>query len=113
MRKECFKNRVGNIPRVTDKPITKIIDTQLDINRGQFIQEELTLELTKLKAEKLQASTKYPQNYGRQGNLMTYFFDFATPSVNGMQERERDGQKAVSSPSLEMVTSKSPRTTEA
>ena len=31
-----------------------------------------------LKAEKLPASIKYLLNYGRQGNLMSYFFDYAT-----------------------------------
>ena len=42
--------------------------------------KELNVVLTKLSVEKLLASTKYPQKYQRQGNLMT--LDFATPYIN-------------------------------
>ena len=50
--KEYFKNLVGNSPKVTDKPITKIINNQLDIKLGQFPQEELDVVLTKIKNRK-------------------------------------------------------------
>ena len=49
--------------------------------------------------------------YGRQENLMTYNFDFATPYITRTQYRNE--QKAISSPSLRLVASESPRTTEA
>ena len=29
----------------------------------------------------MQVSTKYFQKYGRQGNFMTYYFDFATAYI--------------------------------
>ena len=41
MRKEHFKILLGNSSKVTDKPITKIINSQLDINLGQFTKEEI------------------------------------------------------------------------
>ena len=43
--KEHFKNLLGKSPKVTDKPITKIINNQLDIKLGQFTQE-LNIEVT-------------------------------------------------------------------
>ncbi len=38
---------LGNSPKITDKPTTKIINKQLDTKLGQFTQEELSRELTK------------------------------------------------------------------
>ena len=43
----------------------RIIRKQLDIKLGQFMQE-------KLKIEKQEGLMKYPQKYGRPGNLTTY-----------------------------------------
>ena len=45
--KEHFKNLFGKTPKVTDKRIMKIINDQLDIKLGQFMQEELDVVLTK------------------------------------------------------------------
>ena len=45
-----FQDLQGNLSEINDQPREK-----------------------KLKAEKLQALTKYVLKYGRQGNLMTYF----------------------------------------
>ena len=64
----------------------KIIYNQLDINLGQFTQEELNI----LKTGKLPPSMKYFQKYGKQGNSMANCYDTATPCIT------RDGQKAVS-----------------
>ena len=50
MWKEHFKNLLTNFPKVTDKPITKIIYSQVDIQLGQFIKEELNVILTKIKS---------------------------------------------------------------
>ena len=52
MWKEHFKNLLGNSPKVTDKPVMKIINNQLDIKLGQFILEEPNLVLTKIKNRK-------------------------------------------------------------
>ena len=48
MWKEHFKNLLGNSPKITDKPITKIIYNHLYIKLGQFTQE-LNVILTKMK----------------------------------------------------------------
>ena len=50
--KDYFKNLLGKSPEVTDRPIIKIIDNQLDIKLGQFTQEELNGVLTKIKSRK-------------------------------------------------------------
>ena len=110
MRKEHFKNLIGNFPKVTDKPIPKIINCQLDIQLGQIRKEELNVVLIKIQNRKAEASTKYLQKYGRQGNLITYFFNFATSYMNKMQSR--NGQNDASCPSVRKVTLESPRTTE-
>ena len=46
--KQHFENLLGNPPKVTHKPITKIIRKQLDIKLGQFTQEELDSILRKI-----------------------------------------------------------------
>ena len=50
MWNESFKNLLGNSPKVTDKPITKIIYSQQDTKLGQFIQE-FNIVLTKIKSK--------------------------------------------------------------
>ena len=43
---------LGNFPKHSDKPITKNINSQLDIPPEQFIEEELNGVLTKIKSRK-------------------------------------------------------------
>ena len=50
--KKYLKNLLGNSSKVTNKPITKIMNRQLDIKLGQFIQEELNEVLGKIKNRK-------------------------------------------------------------
>ena len=50
--KQHFENLLGNPPKVTHEPITRIICKQLDIKLGQFTQEELDLVLRKIKNRK-------------------------------------------------------------
>ena len=64
----CISNLLGKPP---NEPITKVISKQLDINLGQFTQEELDSVLRKLKIEKQQGLVKSPQKYGRPGNSTT------------------------------------------
>ena len=47
--KRHFENLLGNPPKVTHEPITRIISKQLDIKLGLFTQEELDLVLRKIK----------------------------------------------------------------
>ena len=39
--KQHFENLLGNPPKITHEPITRIISKQLDIKLGPFTQEEL------------------------------------------------------------------------
>ena len=50
--KHHFKDLLGNPPKVTNEPITKIINKQLDIKLGPFTKEELDSVLRKIKNRK-------------------------------------------------------------
>ena len=50
--KQHFKNLLGNPPKVTNEPITRIISKQLDIKLGSFTKEELYSVLRKIKNRK-------------------------------------------------------------
>ena len=47
--KQHFENLLGNPPKITHEPITRIISKQLDIKLGPFTQEELDSVLRKKK----------------------------------------------------------------
>ena len=49
-----FKNLLGNPPKITDEPITRIISKQLDVKLGPFTKEELDSVLRRIKLGKLQ-----------------------------------------------------------
>ena len=59
MWKEHFKNLLGEFPKVTDKPIPKITENQLDIKLEQFTQE-LSLVITKIKNKKATGLDEIP-----------------------------------------------------
>ena len=46
--KQHFENLIGNPPKITHEPITRIISKQLDIKLGPFTQEELDSVLRKI-----------------------------------------------------------------
>ena len=50
--KQHFENLLGNPPKITHEPITRIIIKQLDIKLGPFTQEELDSVLRKIKNRK-------------------------------------------------------------
>ena len=50
--KQHFENILGNPPKVTHEPITRIVSKQLDIKLGAFAQEELDSVLRKIKDRK-------------------------------------------------------------
>ena len=60
MRKEYFKNMLGNPPKITEKPITKIINCQLDIKIGQFTQNKINVVLSKIKIRKATSFDEIP-----------------------------------------------------
>ena len=50
--KQHFENLLGNPPKVTHEPITRIISKQLDIKLGPFTKEEIDSVLIKIKNRK-------------------------------------------------------------
>ena len=58
--KQHFENLLGNPPKVTNEPITRIISNQLDINIGPFTKEELDSVLRKIKNRKAAGLDEFP-----------------------------------------------------
>ena len=58
--KQHFENLLGNPPKVTHEPITRIFSKQLDIKLGTFIQEELDSVLRKIKNRKAAGLDEIP-----------------------------------------------------
>ena len=55
-----FKNLLGNPPKITDEPITRIISKQLDIKLGPFTKEEFDSVLRKIKNTKVAGLDEIP-----------------------------------------------------
>ena len=55
-----FKNLLGSPPKITDKPITRIISKQLEIKLGPFTKEEFDSVLKKIKNRKAAALDEIP-----------------------------------------------------
>ena len=60
MWKEHFKNLLGKHLEVTDKSITKIINNQLDIKLGHFMQDEFDVVQRKIKNRKAAGLDEMP-----------------------------------------------------
>ena len=58
--KQHFENLLGNPPKITPEPITRIISKQLDIKLGPFTQEELDSVLRKIKNRKAAGLDEIP-----------------------------------------------------
>ena len=58
--KQHFANLLGNPPKITHEPITRIISKQLDIKLGPFTQEELNSVLRKIKNRKAAGLDEIP-----------------------------------------------------
>ena len=58
--KQYFGNLLGNPPKVTHEPITRIISKQLDIKLEPFTQEELESVLRKIKNRKAAGLDEIP-----------------------------------------------------
>ena len=58
--KQHFENLLGNPPKITHEPITRIISKQLDTKLGPFTQEELDLVLRKIKNGKAAGLDEIP-----------------------------------------------------
>ena len=58
--KQHFENLLGNSPKVTHEPNTRIISKQLDIKAGPFTQEKLDSVLRKIKNRKAAGLDEIP-----------------------------------------------------
>ena len=58
--KQHFENLLGNPPKITHEPITRIISKQLDIKLGPFTQEDLDSVLRKIKNRKAERLGEIP-----------------------------------------------------
>ena len=58
--KQHFENLLGNPPKITHEPITRIISKQLDIKLRPFTQEELDSVLRKIKNTKAAGLDEIP-----------------------------------------------------
>ena len=58
--KQHFENLLGNPPKVTNEPITRILSKQLDIKLGPFPKEELDSVLRKIKNRKAAGLDEIP-----------------------------------------------------
>ena len=58
--KQHFENLLGNPPKITHEPITRIISKQLDIKLGPFRQEELYSVFRKIKNRKVAGLDEIP-----------------------------------------------------
>ena len=58
--KQHFENLLGNPPKITHEPISRIISKQLDIKLGPFTQEELDSVLRKIKNRKAAGLDEIP-----------------------------------------------------
>ena len=56
----ALRNLLGNPPKITHEPITRIISKQLDIKLGPFTQEELDSVLRKIKNRKAAGLDEIP-----------------------------------------------------
>ena len=101
--KQHIENLLGNQPKVTHEPITRIISKQLDIKLGPFTQEELDSVLRKIKNRKAAVLDEIPPEVWIPNNLTTYCSDTATQSI--IKIRLTDGWRDASFPSLRQVTS--------
>ena len=66
--KQYFENLLGNPPKVTHEPITRIICKQLDIKLGPFTLEELDSVLKKIKNKKATRLDEIP-SFPKKGDL--------------------------------------------
>ena len=107
--KQHFENLLGNPPKVTHEPITRIISKQLDIKLGPFTQEELDSVLRKIKNRKAAGLDEIPPEVWKTRQ----FDDILLRHCNAVYNQNTIDRwiKGCILPSLKKVTSDLPRTT--
>ena len=98
--KQHFENLLGNPPKVTHEPITRIISKQLVIKLGQFTQEELNSVLRKIKNRKAVGLDEIPPEVWKTRE----FDDILLWYCNTVYNQNTNGQKDASSSSLRRTT---------
>ena len=99
--KQHFENLLGNPPKVTHEPITRIISKQLDIKLGLFTQEELDSVLRKIKNRKTAVLDEIPPEVWKTRQ----FDDILLRHCNAVYNQNPIDRWDASSPSLKRVTS--------
>ena len=109
--KQHFENLLGNPPKITHEPITRMISKQLDIKLGPFTQEELDSVLRKIKNRKAAGLDEIPPEVWKTRQ----FDDILLRHCNAVYNQNPIDRwmKAAYSPSLKRGTSDLPKTTEA
>ena len=95
--KQHFENLLGNPPKITHEPITRIISKQLDIKLGPFPQEELDSVLRKIKNRKAAGLDEIPPEVWKTRQ----FDDILLQHCNAVYNQNLiDGWRDAYSPSL-------------
>ena len=80
-----FKNILGNPPKITDEPITRIISKQLDIKLCPFTNEELDSVLRRIKNRKAAGLDEIPPEVWKTGQ----FDDILLRQCNAVYSQNR------------------------
>ena len=109
--KQHFENLLGNPPKITHEPITRIISKQLDIKLGPFTQEELDSVLRKIKNRKAAGMDEIPPEVWKTNQ----FDDILLRHYNAVYNQNPIDRwmKGCIDPSLKRGTSDLLKTTEA
>ena len=109
MWKEHFKKLLEKSPKVTDKPIMKINNNQLDIKLGQFSQGEFNIVPTKTKNRKTASLDEIHPEIWKTRKFDDLLLRYCTAVYNqNTIERRTKGCILLSTRN---VTSELPRTT--
>ena len=80
-----FKNLLGNPPKITDEPITRIISKQLDFKLGPFTKEELNSVLRRIKNRKAAELDEIPPEVWKTRQ----FYDILLRQCNAVYRQNR------------------------
>ena len=100
--KEHFENFYRNSPKVTHKPITRIICKQLDIKPGHFTLEDLDSVLRKIKKRKAAGLDEIPLEVWKTRQFDSMLLRHCNAVYH--QNTITDGHMDTSSPSLRRAT---------
>ena len=88
--KQHFENLLGNPPKITHEPITRIISKQLDIKLGPFTQEELDSVLRKIKNRKAAGLDEIPPEVWKTQTFRRHTAPTLQRSIQSKSDRQMD-----------------------